>query len=171
MPIPAIVAGAAAVAGRLAAKKVAQGAVKKAASKAAAKPAKSSMTATVVKKVSPNVKVIKAGSRPLTQTATEKAAMVAKAKTKTPAVRAKAKADKKSLQKDITQQRNYEAREAGREALKRSGFDANLTKFGNKPSAAQTKAVNKAQAESNRLFKARLDKAKADAKAKRGKSK
>jgi hypothetical protein len=53
MPVPAIIAGAAAVAGRLAAKKVAQEAAKKAAKKAAAKVAERSSV-----KVSSNVKVI-----------------------------------------------------------------------------------------------------------------
>jgi len=50
---------------------------------------KGAMTATVVKKVSPNVKIIKAGSKPLTQSLTEKRAIMEKAKSKTPAARAK----------------------------------------------------------------------------------
>ena len=53
MPVPAIIAGAAAVAGRLAAKKVAQEAAKKVAKKAATEVAKRSSV-----KVSSNVKVI-----------------------------------------------------------------------------------------------------------------
>ena len=59
MPVPAIVAGAAAIAGRLAAKKVAQEAAKKATKKAAEKIAKNS------------VKPITAGSKPRTKTASE----------------------------------------------------------------------------------------------------
>ena len=55
MPVPAIVAGAAAVAGRLAAKKVAKEAAKKVTKKAVEKVAKNS------------VKSIPAGSKPLTK--------------------------------------------------------------------------------------------------------
>ena len=131
---------------------------------------KSAMTATVVKKVSPNVKIIKAGSKPLTQSLTEKRAIMEKAKGKTPEARAKAaekaRVAKKNLQRDLAEIRRYAGRDAAREALKRAGFDVSKASFGDKPTAAQTKAANKAKAESDRIF-AEQKKA---AKAKRGQS-
>jgi len=144
---------------------------KKVVAKSADAARKGAMTATVVKKVSPDVKIIKAGSKPLTQSLSEKRAIMEKAQGKTPAARAKAaektRVAKKNLQRDVAEARRYAAREAGKEALKRAGFDASKTKFGNKPSAAQTKAVNKAKAESDRIFKQKVTAAKAKAKADR----
>jgi hypothetical protein len=113
---------------------------------------KSAMTKTVVKKVSPNVKIIKAGSKPLTQSLTEKRAIMEKAKGKTPAARAKALSEKKSNIR-------YNTREQGRmrqsimnatyrEALKSAGYVSPKpgTGMGTGPTAAQTKAANKAVA-------------------------
>ena len=121
---------------------------------------KGPMTKTVIRKVSPNVKVIKPGSKPRTQSATEKAAMVAKAKTKTPAVRAKAAAEKKS---NVRYNKREEARmrimvtdQAYREGLKSSGYATpkpGTGGMGPAPTAAQVKAANKAAAEAERKFK------------------
>jgi hypothetical protein len=125
------------------------------------------MTKTVIRKVSPNVKVIVPGSKPRTQSATEKAAIAAKAKTKTPAVRAKAAAEKKS---NVRYNKREEARmrimvtdQAYREGLKSSGYATPKpgTGMGPAPTAAQVKAANKAAAEAERKFKAGLEKAKA----------
>jgi hypothetical protein len=129
---------------------------------------KSAMTATVVKKVSPDVKIIKAGSKPLTQSLTEKRAIMEKAKGKTPEARAKAaekaRVAKKNLQRDLAEIRRYAGRDAAREALKRAGFDVSKASFGDKPTAAQTKAANKAKAESDRQFKKTAAERKAAAK-------
>ena len=128
---------------------------------------KSAMTATVVKKVSPDVKIIKAGSKPLTQSLTEKRAIMEKAKGKTPEARAKAaekaRVAKKNLQRDLAEIRRYAGRDAAREALKRAGFDVSKASFGDKPTAAQTKAANKAKAESDRIFAEQKKAAKAKA--------
>jgi hypothetical protein len=108
------------------------------------------MTKTVVKKVSPDVKIIKAGSKPLTQSLTEKRAIMDKAKGKTPAARAKAASEKKSNIR-------YNTREQGRarqsilnatyrEALKAAGYQSPQFGMGAGPTAAQTKAANKAVA-------------------------
>ena len=118
------------------------------------------MTKTVIKKVSPNVKVIVPGSKPRTQSATEKAAIAAKAKTKTPAVRAKAAAEKKSNIRYNTREearmRRMIADQAYREGLKGSGYKSPKpgTGMGPAPTAAQVKAANKAAAEAERKFKA-----------------
>jgi hypothetical protein len=144
---------------------------KKTVAKSADAARKGAMTKTVVRVVSPNVKVLKPGSKPLTQTLTEKRAIMERAQGRTPAVRAKAKekakVGKKNLQRDIAEARRYAVRAAGQDALRRAGFDVDQTKFGNKPSAAQTKAVNKAKAEAERKFKEVSTKAKAEGKAKR----
>jgi hypothetical protein len=111
---------------------------------------KGAMTKTVVRKVSPDVKIIKAGSKPLTQSLTEKRAIMEKAKGKTPAARAKAASEKKSNIR-------YNTREQGRarqsilnatyrEALKAAGYQSPLIGMGAGPTAAQTKAANKAVA-------------------------
>lgn len=143
---------------------------KKAVAKSADAARKGAMTATVVKKVSPDVKIIKAGSKPLTQSLSEKRAIMEKAKGKTPEARAKAaekaRVAKKNLQRDLADIRRYAGRDAAREALKRAGFDVSKAKVGDTPTAAQTKAANKAKAESDRIF-AEQKKA---AKAKRGQS-
>jgi len=123
---------------------------KKAVAKTADAARKSAMTATVVKKVSPDVKIIKAGSKPLTQSLTEKRAIMEKAKGKTPAARAKALSEKKSNIR-------YNTREQGRmrqtimnatyrEALKAAGYQSPQFGMGPGPTAAQTKAANKAVA-------------------------
>jgi hypothetical protein len=144
---------------------------KKAVAKSADAARKSAMTKTVVRVVSPNVKILKPGSKPMTQTNTEKAAIAAKAKTKTPAARASAREKemvaKKNLKRDLAEQRRYALRGVAQDALKRAGFDVNQTKFGNKPSAAQTKAVNKAKAAAERKMKEVATKTKAEGKAKR----
>ena len=131
------------------------------------------MTKTVVKKVSPNVKIIKAGSRPLTQSATEKAAMVAKAKAKSPAVKAKTADEARSNAR-------YNTREQGRmrqsimnatyrEALKAAGYDTEKTKIGGSaPTAAQLKAANKAVNAAEQKLAAGQKAAKAAAKVRGG---
>jgi colicin import membrane protein len=144
---------------------------KKTVAKSADAARKGAMTATVVKKVSSNVKVLKPGSKPLTQTLTEKRAIMEKAQGRTPAVRAKAKeklkVEKKNIQRGIAEQRRYALRGVTEEALRRAGFDASKAKFGDKPTAAQTKAANKAKAEAERRIKEVSTKAKAEAKAER----
>jgi hypothetical protein len=107
------------------------------------------MTKTVVKKVSPNVKIIKAGSKPLTQSKTNIEQMIAKAKTKTPAVKAKAKAEAKSNVRYNTAEqarmRQSIMNATYREALKGAGYDTEKVKFNDpKPTAAQLKTANKA---------------------------
>jgi hypothetical protein len=135
---------------------------------------KGAMTKTVVRKVSPDVKIIKAGSKPLTQSLTEKRAIMEKAKGKTPAARAKAAAEKKSNIR-------YNTREQGRmrqsimnatyrEALKDAGYRAPATGMGAGPTAAQTKAANKAVAAAERKLAEGKRAAKAAEKAKRGES-
>jgi hypothetical protein len=134
---------------------------------------KSAMTKTVVKKVSPNVKIIKAGSKPLTQSLTEKRAIMEKAKGKTPAARAQAAIDKKAkasrAKRNEAGNRNYAVREAGREALRASGYQPAKPGegFGSGPDAAQRKAVNKAQAQAERDYKKALTARKAAEKAER----
>ena len=135
---------------------------------------KGAMTKTVVRKVSPDVKIIKAGSKPLTQSLTEKRAIMEKAKGKTPAVRAKALAEKKSNIR-------YNTREQGRarqsilnatyrEALKAAGYQSPLIGMGAGPTAAQTKAANKAVAEAERRLAEGKRATKAADKPKRGQS-
>ena len=132
---------------------------------------KSAMTKTVVKKVSPDVKIIKAGSKPLTQSLTEKRAIMEKAQGKTPAKRAQALIDKKAkanrAKRNEAGNRNYAVREAAREALKASGYQYPKTGMGSGPTAAQTKAANKAMAQAEREFKAARAKVKAAEKAAR----
>ena len=135
---------------------------------------KGAMTKTVVRKVSPDVKIIKAGSKPLTQSLTEKRAIMEKAKGKTPAVRAKAAAEKKSNIR-------YNTREQGRmrqsimnatyrEALKAAGYQSPQFGMGAGPTAAQTKAANKAVAAAEKRLADGKKAAKAEDKAKRGQS-
>jgi hypothetical protein len=134
---------------------------------------KGAMTATVVKKVSSNVKVLKPGSKPLTQTLTEKRAIMERAQGNTPAARAQALIEKKAkanrAKRNEAGNRNYAVREAGREALRASGYQPPKpgTGMGSGPDAAQRKAVNKAQAQAERDFKAALAKRKAAEKAAR----
>jgi hypothetical protein len=128
---------------------------------------KGPMTKTVIKKVSPNVKVIVPGSKPRTQSATEKAAIMEKAKTKTPAKRAQAAISKKvNIQynkREEARMRQYISNQAYREALKDAGYKSPPpgSGFGPGPTAAQTKAANKAVSEAERAFKAARAKAKA----------
>jgi hypothetical protein len=121
---------------------------------------KGPMTKTVIRKVSPNVKVIKPGSRPRTQSATEKAAMVAKAKTKTPAKRADAAITKKNAdwwrKNNIKSIRSGVMKDTYFGALKDGGFDALGKDRDKKPSPAQVKAANKAVAEAQRDFKEKV---------------
>jgi|LakMenEpi03Aug12_release.lakeMendotaPanAssembly.Ray.scaffolds.fasta_scaffold852475_2 hypothetical protein len=132
---------------------------------------KGAMTKTVVRKVSPDVKIIKAGSKPLTQSLTEKRAIMEKAKGKTPTARAKALSEKKykasSAKRAEGVQRNYVLREVGREALRASGYQYPKTGMGDGPTAAQQKAVNKAQAQAARDYKKGLTARKAREKAER----
>jgi len=113
---------------------------------------KSAMTKTVVKKVSPNVKIIKAGSKPLTQSLTEKRAIMEKAKGKTPAARAKAASEKKSAARYKTAEqarlRQSIMNSTFREALKAAGYDANqrFSPTAAPATPAQIKAANKAVA-------------------------
>jgi hypothetical protein len=113
---------------------------------------KSAMTKTVVKKVSPNVKIIKAGSKPLTQSLTEKRAIMEKAKGKTPAARAKAASDKKSSARSKTREqgrmRQSILNTTFREALKAAGYDSNqrFSPTAAPATPAQIKAANKAVA-------------------------
>lgn len=103
----------------------------------------SGMTKTVIKKVSPDVKVLKPGSRPLTQSASEKAAVKAKSvQSRKSAVLAKrAKVERKQ---EIQRNRNYILNNVYRDALEQAGFKGGS--FKNVPTAAQTKAANKAVA-------------------------
>jgi hypothetical protein len=134
---------------------------------------KSAMTKTVVRKVSPDVKIIKAGSKPLTQSLTEKRAIMEKAKGKTPAARAQATIDKKAKARRTRSgesvNRSYARREAYRDALRDAGYKYPKpgTGFGDGPTPAQQKAANKAVAEVERQFKAGLAKKKAAEKAAR----
>jgi hypothetical protein len=131
------------------------------------------MTKTVVKKVSPNVKIIKAGSKPLTQSLTEKRAIMEKAKGNTPAARAQALIEKKAqanrAKRNEAGNRNYVMRETARDALRTAGYKppAPGTGFGSGPDAAQRKAANKAVAQAEREFKAARAKVKAAEKAAR----
>ena len=112
------------------------------------------MTKTVVKKVSSNVKVLRPGSKPLTQSNTEKAKIAAKAKTKTPAARS-ADAARKTAMKNTSKinQRRIDRiiiENARMFAAKGAGYKAgtgNLT-------PAMVKAANKAQAAKEREIKA-----------------
>lgn len=146
---------------------------KKAVAKSADAARKGAMTKTVVKKVSPDVKIIKAGSKPLTQSLSEKRAIMEKAKTKTPAARAQATIDKKAKARRTRSgesvNRSYARREAYREGLRDAGYKYPKpgTGFGDGPTPAQQKAANKAVAEVERQFKAGLAKKKAAEKAER----
>jgi uncharacterized membrane protein YgcG len=135
---------------------------------------KGAMTKTVVRKVSPDVKIIKAGSKPLTQSLSEKRAIMEKAKGKTPAARAKAASEKKSNIR-------YNTREQGRarqsilnatyrEALKSAGYQSPQFGMGPGPTAAQTKAANKAVAAAEKKIADAKKAAKAADNAKRGQS-
>jgi hypothetical protein len=112
------------------------------------------MTKTVVKKVSSNVKVLRPGSKPLTQSNTEKAKIAAKAKTKTPAAKSADAARKAAMKRDekFNQRltRTDILRQARDIAAKGAGYKAgtgNLT-------PAMVKAANKAQAVKEREIKA-----------------
>lgn len=134
---------------------------------------KSAMTATVVKKVSPDVKIIKGGSKPTTQSASEKAAMVAKAK-----AQAKAKLDAKNAKfaekifvRDL---RRGIVSSAVNDALKAAGYDSSKRYAPDAKAAtpAQVKAGNKARNAAEAKFKAEraaaTAKRKAEAKAAQG---
>jgi hypothetical protein len=146
---------------------------KKTVAKSADAARKGAMTKTVVRKVSPDVKIIKAGSKPLTQSLTEKRAIMEKAQGKTPAARAKAasaaKGKAKAEQSQIRQLRSYSRRETYREALRTAGYKESKPGggFGPGPTAAQEKAANKAVAQVEREFKAGLTARKAREKAAR----
>jgi uncharacterized membrane protein YgcG len=137
---------------------------------------KGAMTKTVVKKVSPNVKIIKAGSKPLTQSLTEKRAIMEKAKGKTPAARAKAASDKKSSARSKTREqgrmRQSILNTTFREALKAAGYDANqrFSPTAAPATPAQIKAANKAVAAAEKKLAEGKRAAKAADKAKRGQS-
>ena len=112
------------------------------------------MTKTVVKKVSSNVKVLRPGSKPLTQSNTEKAKIAAKAKTKTPAAKSADAARKAAMKRSekINQRginRNV-IENARMFAAKGAGYEVgtgNLT-------PAMVKAANKAQNVKEREIKA-----------------
>ena len=110
---------------------------------AASKPAKS-MTSTVIKKVSNDVKVLKPGSRPLTQSATEKAAVKAKAATKTPKKRAAAKNIAAQAKQEKRFNRNLYLNDVYKKGLSDAGYNLKGP-FNSTPTAAQTKAANKAR--------------------------
>jgi hypothetical protein len=121
---------------------------------------KGAMTATVVKKVSPNVKIIKAGSKPLTQSLSEKRAIMEKAKGKTPAARAKAKLDAKNAKfaekvfvRDL---RRRVVSGTVNDALKAAGYDSTKRYAPDAQPAtpAQVKAGNKARNAAEAKFKA-----------------
>jgi uncharacterized membrane protein YgcG len=137
---------------------------------------KGAMTKTVVKKVSPNVKIIKAGSKPLTQSLTEKRAIMEKAKGKTPAARAKAASEKKSATRAKTREqgrmRQSIMNTTFKEALKAAGYDANqrFSPTAAPATPAQIKAANKAVAAAEKKMAEGKRAAKAADKAKRGQS-
>jgi hypothetical protein len=137
---------------------------------------KGAMTKTVVKKVSPNVKIIKAGSKPLTQSLTEKRAIMEKAKGKTPAARAQALSDKKSSVRSKTREqgrmRQSIMNATFREALKAAGYDSNqrFSPTAAPATPAQIKAANKAVAAAEKKLADGKKAAKAEDKAKRGQS-
>jgi uncharacterized membrane protein YgcG len=121
---------------------------------------KGAMTATVVKKVSPNVKIIKAGSKPLTQSLSEKRVIMEKAKGKTPAARAKAKLDAKNAKfaekvfvRDL---RRRVVSGTVNDALKAAGYDSTKRYAPDAQPAtpAQVKAGNKARNAAEAKFKA-----------------
>ena len=112
------------------------------------------MTKTVVKKVSSNVKVLRPGSKPLTQSNTEKAKIAAKAKTKTPAAKSADAARKAAMKRDQKindrMTRTGVLQQTRADAAKVAGYKAgtgNLT-------PAMVKAANKAQAVKEREIKA-----------------
>ena len=112
------------------------------------------MTKTVVKKVSSNVKVLRPGSKPLTQSNTEKAKIAAKAKTKTPAAKSADAARKASMKRDA----KFAEKMTRNDILKRTRLDA-AKAAGLKPGTgnqtpAMVKAANKAQAVKEREIKA-----------------
>lgn len=133
---------------------------------------KGAMTKTVVRKVSPDVKIIKAGSKPLTQSLTEKRAIMEKAKGKTPAARAKALSEKKSATRAKTREqgrmRQSIMNTTFREALKAAGYDANqrFSPTAAPATPAQIKAANKAVAAAERKLAEGKRAAKAAEKAK-----
>ena len=137
---------------------------------------KGAMTKTVVRKVSPDVKIIKAGSKPLTQSLSEKRAIMEKAKGKTPAARAKAASDKKSSARYKTAEqarlRQSIMNSTFREALKAAGYDANqrFSPTAAPATPAQIKAANKAVAAAEKKLAEGKRAAKAADKAKRGQS-
>jgi hypothetical protein len=121
---------------------------------------KGAMTKTVVRKVSPDVKIIKAGSKPLTQSLTEKRAIMEKAKGKTPAARAKTKLDAKNAKfaekifvRDL---RRGIVSTAVNDALKAAGYDSSKRYAPDaKPATPeQIKAGNKARNAAEAKFKA-----------------
>ncbi len=137
---------------------------------------KGAMTKTVVRVVSPNVKILKPGSKPITQTNSEKKAIMEKAKGKTPAARAKAASDKKSSARYKTAEqarlRQSIMNSTFREALKAAGYDANqrFSPTAAPATPAQIKAANKAVAAAEKKLAEGKRAAKAADNAKRGQS-
>lgn len=122
-----------------------------------AKPPVKPMTRTVISyDKSTGVKVLKPGSRPRTQSATEKAAVELKAKTKTPAARASIKSAAKQAGRnargDVKNARQGRLNEAMREGWQ--------TDYRKPLTPAQIKAGNKAYAAEAKELKARYAAAK-----------
>ena len=130
---------------------------------------KGAMTKTVVRKVSPDVKIIKAGSKPLTQSLTEKRAIMEKAKKNTPAARKQRELGNKRAAREnktiINNARFSIIKRAQLEAM-----DAAGRKPGTPATPAQIKAGNRAINKAQQETKASQRKAAAERKAKRGQS-
>jgi hypothetical protein len=125
------------------------------------------MTKTVVKKVSSNVKVLRPGSKPLTQSNTEKAKIAAKAKTKTPAARAETVRQAKSVKRN----EKLVMRNIRRGAIDQTRLNAQLATNKLNPgkafTPAQIKEINKAVAVREREIKKQIAEGKAKSKASR----
>ena len=118
------------------------------------------MTKTVVKKVSPNVKVLRPGSKILTQTNSEKKAMIEKAKTKTPSAKSADAARAANAKANAARDSRY----LKGQYLKNKYLEAAGYKPGqgsNTLTPAQMKAGNLAVAEEQRKMKAQKLAAKA----------
>jgi hypothetical protein len=135
--------------------------------------ARNPMTKTVIKKVSPNVKVIKPGSRPLTQSATEKRQIVERAKTKTPAARELQKAQASRAKNEARREANFTRVDIYNRTYRQSMADQLGDNWYNQPekrinknSAAHKKALQEADVAIKR-YKDRLKERKPLEKAKR----
>ena len=127
------------------------------------------MTKTVVKKVSPDVKIIKAGSKPLTQSLTEKRAIMEKAKKNTPAARKQRElANKRAARENKTIINNARFSIIKRAQLE--AMDAAGMKPGKPATPAQVKAGNRAINKAEQEIKARQRELAAERNAKRGQS-